>query len=157
MAVQLNKVFLIGNLTRDTELRYTPSGVPVANLGIAINKNYTAQSGEKKEKVTFLNIVAWRKLAEFCGNYLKKGRRVCVEGSLQSRSWTAPDGAKRNAVEVVADSIQTLDRSPDAPHSAGETEYAGAAPSDEDAPAQEEEFSKNESSKDESPKDDLPF
>jgi single-strand DNA-binding protein len=153
MAVQVNKVFLIGNLTRDTELRYTPAGVPVANLGIAVNKNYTTPSGEKKEKVTFLNIVAWRKLAEFCGNYLKKGRRIFVEGALQSRSWTTPEGAKRTAVEIVADSIQALDRSPDAPqHSAGETEFSGAPPADEDAPAPED-----YSSKDESPKDDLPF
>lgn len=145
MAAQLNKVLLIGNLTRDPELRYTPSGVPVANIGIAINKSIVTQSGEKREIVSFLRIVAWRKLAEFCGNYLKKGRLIFVEGSLQSRSWTSPDGVKKNSVEVIADNIQTLDR----PEGTQVQEDGGATAqsAEENAPASEEEGQK----------DDLPF
>lgn len=104
----LNKVLLIGNLTRDPELRYIPSGSAVASFTIATNRVYKSQSGEKKEEVSFTRVVVWGRMAEVCGEYLKKGRPVFVEGRLQSRSWDGPDGQKRNATEVVALNVQFL-------------------------------------------------
>lgn len=108
MAASFNKVLLMGNLTRDPELRYIPSGQPVTSFSIAVNRNYTGQTGEKKEEVSFVRIVVWGKLAEICNEYLKKGRPVFVEGRLQSRSWEAQDGSKRSTTEVVAQSVQFL-------------------------------------------------
>lgn len=108
MAASFNKVLLMGNLTRDPELRYIPSGQPVTSFSIAVNRNFTGQTGEKKEEVSFVRIVVWGKLAEICNEYLKKGRPVFVEGRLQSRSWDAPDGSKRSTTEVVAQSVQFL-------------------------------------------------
>jgi single-strand DNA-binding protein len=99
-----NKVFLIGNLTKDPELRYTPSGIPVARFTIAVNRP-TAKS--EKNEVDFINIVAWRRLAEICGEYLKKGRPVSIEGRLQIRTYEK-DGEKRVFAEVVADGMQML-------------------------------------------------
>ena len=104
----LNKVFLIGNLTRDPELRYTPSGLAVTTFTVAVNRNYTTQSGEKREDVTFMRVVVWGKRAEVCGEYLNKGSLAFVEGRIQSRSWQAQDGTKRNTVEVVANNVQFL-------------------------------------------------
>lgn len=109
MAASLNKVLLIGNLTRDPELRYIPSGQAVATFTLAVNRNYTAASGEKKEEASFIRVVAWARLAELCGEYLKKGSACLVEGRLQSRSWES-EGQKRSALEVVALSIQFLGR-----------------------------------------------
>lgn len=104
----LNRVILIGNLTRDPELRFTPSGSPVAGFGLAVNRTYTNKQGEKVENVDFFNIVVWAKLAELCTEYLKKGRPVALEGRLQSRSWETEDGQKRSVVEVVAENVQFL-------------------------------------------------
>ena len=104
----LNKVFLIGNLTRDPELRYIPSGSAVTSFTVASNRVYKLQSGEKKEEVSFIRVVVWGRMAETCGEYLKKGRPVFVEGRLQSRSWDGPDGQKRNATEVIALNVQFL-------------------------------------------------
>ena len=104
----LNKVLLIGNLTRDPELRYIPSGSAVANFTVAANRVYKSQSGEKKEEVSFIRVVVWGRMAEICGGYLKKGRPVFVEGRLQSRSWDGPDRQKRSATEVVALNVQFL-------------------------------------------------
>lgn len=106
----LNKVFLIGNLTRDPELRYLPSGTAVTTFTVAVNRVYTLQSGEKKQDTTFMPIVVWGRRAETCGEYLNKGSAVCVEGRLQSRSWQGQDGQKRTTVEVVADNVQFLGR-----------------------------------------------
>jgi len=106
----LNRVILIGNLTRDPELRFTPSGKPVARLGIAVNRRWTNTQGEKSEAVDFFNVVAWGRLAEVCADFVTKGSPIAVEGKLQSRSWEAQDGTKRSAVEVVADTIQFLGR-----------------------------------------------
>ncbi len=108
MAASLNRVFLIGNLTRDPELRYVPSGTAVTTFDIAVNRAYTAQSGEKKEDTSFLRIVVWARLAEVCAEYLTKGSPVFVEGRLRSRSWETQEGQKRNTVEVVAQSVQFL-------------------------------------------------
>ena len=104
----LNKVFLIGNLTRDPELRYTSSGVAVANLRLAVNRKYKDKSGELKEDTCFVTVTAWEKQAETCNQYLQKGRAVFVEGRLQSRSWETPDGQKRNTIDVRVERIQFL-------------------------------------------------
>ena len=114
----LNKVFLIGNLTRAPELRYTPSGTAVADLRLAVNRNYTLQSGEKREETCFLTVVVWGKQAETCGEYLDKGRPIMVEGRLQTREWETKDGQKRSVVEVVAERVQFMGRTK-APAAAG--------------------------------------
>ncbi len=105
----LNKVMLIGNLTRDPELRYTPQGTAVCTMGLATNRSWTTESGEKREETEFHRIVAWNKLAELCSQLLFKGRRVYVEGRLSTRSWTGPDGVQRQATEVVIDDMVILD------------------------------------------------
>lgn len=104
----LNKVFLIGNLTRDPELRYTPGGTPVANLGLAVNRRFKDSSGELKEEVCFLTVTVWDKQAEACCQYLHKGRPIFVEGVLQSRTWETNDGQKRSAIDVRAERVQFL-------------------------------------------------
>lgn len=104
----LNKVYLMGNLTRDPELRYIPSGAAVTTFSMAANRVYTTQSGEKKKDVCFVRIVVWGKMAEACGEYLSKGSPVFVEGRLQSRSWVGQDGQKKNTIEVVANNVQFL-------------------------------------------------
>lgn len=104
----LNKVFLIGNLTRDPELRYTPGGTAVANLGLAVNRRFKDSSGELKEEVCFLTVTVWDKQAEACCQYLQKGRSVFVEGVLQSRFWETPEGQKRSAIDVRAERVQFL-------------------------------------------------
>lgn len=106
-----NKAFLIGNLTRDPELRYTPSGVPVAHFTIAVNR--PKRKGQEKDSVDFIPIVAWRRLAEICGEFLKKGRPVAVEGRLQIRNYTTKAGEKRTTSEIIADNVQMLGRKPD--------------------------------------------
>jgi len=104
----LNKVLLIGNLTRDPELRYVPSGTAVGTFTVAVNRVYTSQAGEKKEEASFIRVVVWGRRAEVCGEYLAKGSPVFVEGRLQSRSWEAQDGQKRSTIEVIADNVQFL-------------------------------------------------
>ncbi|OGD87158.1 hypothetical protein A2870_03330 [Candidatus Curtissbacteria bacterium RIFCSPHIGHO2_01_FULL_41_11] len=105
----LNKVLLIGNLTRDPELRYTPSGAAVCSFGLATNRTYVASDGTKKEEAEFIKIVSWNKLAELCSQLLTKGRKVYVEGRLQTRSWETPDGQNRQTTEVVIDDMRILD------------------------------------------------
>ncbi len=105
-----NKVLLMGNLTRDPELRYIPNGSAVTSFTLAMNRVYKLQTGEKKEEVTFIKVVVWGRMAEICGEYLKKGSGAFVEGRLQSRTWDGPDGQKRNAVEVIAMNVQFLNR-----------------------------------------------
>lgn len=104
----LNKVFLIGNLTRDPELRYVPSGSAVATFTVAVNRVYKTQTGEKKEQTSFIRVVVWGRRGEVCGEYLSKGSPVFLEGRIQSRDWETQDGQKRNTVEVVADNVQFL-------------------------------------------------
>jgi single-strand DNA-binding protein len=103
-----NKVLLMGNLTRDPELRYIPSGAAVATFGLAVNRVYGTQSGEKKKDTCFIRVVVWGKVAEVCGEYLSKGSPVFVEGRLQSRNWVTQDGQKRSTIEVVAENVQFL-------------------------------------------------
>lgn len=106
----LNRVVLVGNLTRDPDLRSTPSGSSVVSFGLAVNRRWTNRQGERVDGVDYLNIVAWGKLAELCHNYIHKGSPVALEGRLQSRSWETEDGQKRSAVEVVAENVQFLER-----------------------------------------------
>ena len=108
----LNKVFLIGNLTRDPELRYTPNGTAVVSFGIAVNRIFRDSSGEKKEETCFVRVVTFGKQAESCNQYLTKGRLVFVEGRLQNRSWES-DGHKHNTLDVIADRVQFLNRGKD--------------------------------------------
>jgi single-strand DNA-binding protein len=108
--MNLNKAMLIGNLTRDPEIRNTPTGQSVASFSIATNYVWTDQSGQKRDKAEFHNIVAWRRLAEICGQYLKKGSKIYVEGRLQTRDWVGQDGVKRYRTEIIAENMIMLDR-----------------------------------------------
>ena len=105
----LNKVMLIGNLTRDPELRYTPNGVAVCSFGLATNRRWTTQDGEIKEEAQFHRIVAWNRLAELCAQLLVKGRRVYLEGRLQYREWTGSDNVKRQTTEIIIEDMIVLD------------------------------------------------
>jgi single-strand DNA-binding protein len=101
-----NKVILLGNLTRDPELRHTPSGMAVCSFDLAVNRAYTTRAGERKEEACFITVVVWDKQAQTCAEYLSKGRQVLVEGRLQHRSWETQDGQKRTKHEVVAERVQ---------------------------------------------------
>lgn len=105
----LNKVTLIGNLTRDPELRYTPTGAAVCTIGIATNRSWVTDSGEKKEETEFHRVVAWNKLAELCSQLLAKGRKVYVEGRLRTSAWQAQDGSQRTSTEIVIEDMIVLD------------------------------------------------
>jgi single-strand DNA-binding protein len=108
-----NKVILLGNLTRDPEVRYTPKGSAVCDLGIAVNRVYTTDSGEKREEVTYVDVVLWTRLAEIAGEYLKKGRPVFIEGRLQMDTWDdKQSGQKRTKLRVVGESMQLLGARP---------------------------------------------
>ena len=108
MAANRNKTFLIGNLTRDVELKYTASGAAVANFGLAVNLTYKNSDGEKMDDVCYMDIVAWNRLAEVAGEYLSKGQPIFVEGRLQMDTWEQDDGQKRSKLKVVAQNIQFL-------------------------------------------------
>jgi len=139
-----NKAILMGNLTRDPELRAIPSGAPVCNFDLAMNRVYTTQAGERKEEVCYMTVVVWGKQGEHCAQYLKKGRGAHVEGHLQQRTWTTPEGQKRSKIEVVAERVQFLGdgRGPraatapdaDADPPAPVPEADAPAPSDDDVP-----------------------
>ncbi len=111
MAGDLNKAMIIGNLTRDPELRYTPNGQGVVSFSVATNRRWNdSATSESKEEVEFHNIVAWGKLAEICNQYLVKGKKVYMEGRLQTRSWEGQDGVKRTRTEIIASDMRMLDR-----------------------------------------------
>lgn len=147
----LNKVILAGRLTRDPELSYLPSGTPLCKMGMAVSRFYKTQDGERKEEVTFLNVTAWNKLGEFCGQYLKKGRPVLVEGSLRSNEWEDRNtGQKRSMIEVQARSVQQLDwedRGGGSGGSGGGASQSAPAPTPSRQPSYEEPV----------PEDDIPF
>ena len=148
-----NKVILMGNLTRDPELRYTPGGTAVVNLRLAINRRFRDRGGEQKDEVCFVTVVVWDKQAELCNQYLQKGRPVFVEGRLQSRSFEDSSGNKRNILEVRAVRVQFLgtrttpsvstkdtgsglEETPEsAPESAGEEVWLGDAEGETNAPS----------------------
>jgi len=108
MAGGVNKVILIGNLGADPEVRFTPGGQAVANFRIATNESWTDKQGQRQERTEWHRIVVWGKLAELCGEYLKKGRQAYVEGRLQTREWTDKEGKKNYTTEIVANTVQFL-------------------------------------------------
>lgn len=138
----VNKVMLLGNLTRDPELRYTPQGAAVCDFALALNRSYTnKQTGQRVEEVTFVDVVAWGRTAETCAEYLKKGRQVFVEGRLQQDRWESPDGKKMSKVKVTAEQVTFVGARPagggsaDAPApAAGAEPAADAAPPEDDIP-----------------------
>ncbi len=137
--MSLNKVMLIGNLGRDPEVRFTQGGTPVANFTLATNERWTDQSGEKQEKTEWHRIVVWGKQAEIAGEYLRKGRQIYVEGSLQTREWTDRDGNKRYTTEVKALRFQMLGGRDDrdgssAPAEPAQAESGGGGYQDDDIP-----------------------
>jgi len=115
--MNLNKAMIIGNITRDPELRNTPSGQSVASFSVATNLIWTDQSGQQQKKTEFHNIIAWRKLAEVCSKYLHKGSKVFIEGRLQTTDWTGQDGVKRYRTEIIAENMIMLDSKGGAPMS----------------------------------------
>lgn len=125
-----NKVILIGNLTKNPELRYTPSGTPVASFGLAVNRKFR-QGEELKEEVCFVDIVVFGKTAEHCGQYLSKGSGVIVDGRLQQRRWETEDGQKRSKHEIVAQTVNFLPKRPDG---GGEAAHVDEPGYDEDIP-----------------------
>jgi single-strand DNA-binding protein len=120
----LNRVLLIGNLTRDPDLRYTPKGTAVTEIGLAVNRVYSGDDGERKEETTFVDVTLWARLAEIAGQYLKKGRPVFIEGRLQLDSWDDKQtGQKRSRLRVVAENLQLLGNRQE-----GEPPASGASP-----------------------------
>ena len=149
-----NKVILLGNLTRDPEVRYTPKGSAVCDLGLAVNRQYTLDSGEKREEVTFVDVVLWARLAEIAGEYLKKGRPVFIEGRLQLDTWDdKQSGQKRTKLRVVGESMQLLGSRPAA--------TAAADAGESDRPARSAEKSASPPAKSSAPAepdgDEIPF
>jgi single-strand DNA-binding protein len=138
--MNLNKAMIIGNLTRDPELKSTPSGRSVCSFGVATNQVWTDQQGQRQERAEFHNVVTWGKLAEICGQYLTKGKKIYIEGRLQTRDWEGQDGAKRNRTEIVAENMIMLDR-------------AGARPEGATPVIQQDPAGDNEEVK----KEDIPF
>ena len=117
-----NKVILLGNLTRDPEVRYTPKGSAVCDLGLAVNRQYTLDSGEKREEVTYVDVVLWARLAEIAGEYLKKGRPVFIEGRLQLDTWDdKQSGQKRSKLRVIGETMQLLGSRPPGTGAASES------------------------------------
>ena len=121
-----NKVFLLGNLTRDPEVRYTPKGSAVADLGIAVNRQYTLDTGEKREEVTYVDVTFWGRTAEVAGEYLKKGRSVFIEGRLQLDTWDdKQSGQKRSKLKVIGEMMQMLGSRPGGAGGGGAAEEGG--------------------------------
>lgn len=143
----VNKVILIGNLGSDPEVKYLPSGVPVANFSLATSESWTDRNGERQERTEWHRLVLWRKLAEIAGQYLKKGSKLYVEGKLQTRSWDDQSGQKRYTTEVVVNDMQMLD-------SRGEPQDAGGRMSGDPGPAAAQEAMPPSGDEEE---DDLPF
>jgi single-strand DNA-binding protein len=162
MARSLNRVQLIGNLTRDPELRYTPSGTAVCSFSIATNRNWTTDTGEKKEEVEFHRIVAWNKLAELCSQFLTKGRKVFVEGRLTTRSWAAQDGTQKQTTEIIINDMILLDNRRDGvvsepAHEEVAEEATDEAPKVKASKKSEKEEVPTAPAEDEVAPDDIPF
>ncbi|NQU42689.1 single-stranded DNA-binding protein [bacterium] len=168
--LELNKVMLIGNLTRDPELSYTSSGSAIAKMGLAVNRSWKDRNGQWQKDTAFVDIDAWGPTAEFCSKYLKKGRRIFVEGRLSFSSWEANDGAKRSKLTVTADRVQFADPPPtgDQGNTGGASQQEQTSPAQggfrpraetQSAPAPQRSFpdSGEGSSSDEETADDLPF
>ncbi|MFA5794988.1 MAG: single-stranded DNA-binding protein [Candidatus Brocadiia bacterium] len=145
----LNKVFLMGNLTRDPELSYTPSGVPICKFGMAVNRKYTTKQGEQKEEVLFIDINVWKKQAENCAQYLKKGSQALIEGSLQLDSWQSKTGEKRSKIKVQAQTVKFMGGG------SGARSETGAGPAKEPEPVDSEPISNVDVP--EGPEEEVPF
>lgn len=143
MARSLNRVQLIGNLTRDPELRYTPNGTAVCSFSVATNRNWTTDAGEKKEEAEFHRVVAWNKLAEICSQFLVKGRKVFIEGRLSTKSWNAQDGTARSTTEIITSDMILLDSRRSEEDRAGDREAEDASEKDK---SQEKEDLKDKNS-----------
>lgn len=154
MAKDFNQAIVMGNLTRDPEMRNTPSGQNVTSFSVATNRSWQDQSGERKDAVEYHNIVAWGKLAELVNEYLKKGRKVLVSGRLQTRSWDAEDGSKRQRTEIVANDINFI---------GGQSEGGDFSPEDSksttsgEKPAKKEDVAIEDMGEGEINLDDIPF
>jgi len=156
--MNLNKAMIIGNLTRDPEIRSTPAGASVTSFSVATNFVWTDANGQKQEKVEYHNVVAWRKLADIIGQYLRKGSKVYIEGRLQTRDWVGQDGVKKYRTEIIAENMIMLDRP-------GQASRASSAPNadipviEEAAPKIEEAAPKKEAETDseEIKLEDIPF
>ena len=130
-----NKVILLGNLTRDPEVRYTPKGTAVTELGMAVNRVYTAENGEKREETTFVDVTLWGRTAEIAGEYLKKGRPVFIEGRLQLDTWDdKQSGQKRSKLKVVGEGLQLLGGRPGGGSGGGGGDDEGGSRSSRPAP-----------------------
>lgn len=152
MAKDFNQAIVMGNLTRDPEMRTTPSGQNVTSFSVATNRSWQDQSGERKDAVEYHNIVAWGKLAELVNNYLKKGRKVLVAGRLQTRSWDAEDGSKRQRTEIVANDINFVGGQAEG------GEYSAPEESTtQDKPSKKEEVAIEDMGEGEINLDDIPF
>ena len=128
--MNLNKAMIIGNLTRDPESRNTPSGQTVASFSVATNLIWKDQSGQQQKKVEFHNVVAWRRLAEICNQYLQKGSKVYIEGRLQTNEWTGQDGVKRFRTEIIAENMIMLDNKGNSPQKNKQSENQASSPSE---------------------------
>jgi len=142
---------LIGRVTQDPEVRTTPSGIAVTSFGLATNLYWKDQNGQQQEKVEFHNIVAWRKLAEICGQYLNKGSRIYIEGRLQTSSWDDQSGNKRYRTEIIADNMIMLDRKTDT------TGSYGAQRATQEAPFSQVSNQQEQTQEDEISVEDIPF
>jgi len=154
--MNLNKAMIIGNLTRDPEVRSTPQGASVVSFSVATNFVWTDANGQRQEKVEYHNVVAWRKLADIIGQYLRKGSKVYIEGRLQTRDWVGQDGVKKYRTEIIAENMIMLDRPSD--RSASTPAHTSAPASD--LPVIEEETTPKkeaETDSDEIKLEDIPF
>ncbi|MDA8219327.1 MAG: single-stranded DNA-binding protein [Dehalococcoidales bacterium] len=155
MAGSLNKVMIIGNVGREPEMRYTPSGTPVTSFSVACNRFRVSPDGDRREETEWFNVVAWSKLAETCNQYITKGQKVYIEGRLQTRSWEGQDGQKHSRVEIVANNLIML--SPRQKPTGGEEEgydYASRPASAPKGKSRSEDFGLDGEDTD---PDDLPF
>jgi len=129
MAGTVNKVILVGRVGRDPEVRYTSSGVPVANFSVATDESFKSRNGEQQQHTEWHRVVAWSKLAEICGEYLTKGKLVYIEGSIRSKDWEDQSGNKRTSVEIIARNMQMLGSRSDAERAAAGGSRPAASPS----------------------------
>ena len=154
--MSLNKCLIIGNLGRDPEMRYTPSGQAVTQFTVAVNRNYKDAQGERQEETEWFRVVSWGQQAEFAAEYLRKGNKVYIEGRLQTRQWEGQDGQKRYTTELVANTIQNLERRPrdDAGEQGGGESYSRPRPAAAPAGAP---AGRSEDAPPDTEYDDLPF
>lgn len=159
--MDLNKAMIIGRVAQDPDVRTTPTGQSVTNFTVVTNRVWKDSKGEKQEKPEFHNVVAWRKLAELCGQYLFKGKQVYIEGHLQTRTWEGRDGAKRSTTEIVTDSMILLSSPRNAVQGGVPSELkqkqAAPAGAGKQAPSANKKENKKESSEEEINIEDIPF